>query len=574
MANFDDQVMGLTGLTISGSSTAPSQSELSTFLNDGVVDVTNKVIMLRPQDIDNFLREGSEQTSNGFNPGSSKIISVVRENGTNNQWYPCKKSSMNLQYRVTDTESLHYASKYNPVYMISQNRNVHVYPEPSSDGNDTFKVLYVNYSPEESDGTALIHSSSGIKWFPDDKVYLVVLYASIKSLQSSLSDVNISTFSLSASAPVTPPDPSISYSAGSLTNDISVAQDSIAGAVDSITVGPTDAAGTTDVQAPTDAAGIDVSAGPTDAAGVSDADAPTNAVGDTSSAYTTPPITTGTILTAMDGVTGEETPLGTDADFDNFSQWFNVLGELIEDEEDSELAQVQMGKIQTFIQAFQAEVQSASAAMQATISDAQLATQASIANAANDVSTNNASIASQTQASVANAANDVSVKNASISSQTQASIANANADVSTNNASMQTLVQASIANAANDVNASISKMQNSTQAATTKMIQSTTASIQKMSLATNVSLQNAAKTLEASIQDYSQEIALFQGELGKYQAQIAAEIQTYQQEVTEKGTEYQWMNARLQDLKQEYNQAFAIMAPPQQQTQPERRARA
>jgi len=175
MANFDDQVMGLTGLTISGSSTAPSQSELSTFLNDGVIDVTNRVIMLRPQDIDNFLREGAEQTSNGFNPGSSKIISVVRENGTNNQWYPCKKSFMNLQYRVTDTESLHYASKYNPVYMISQNRNVHVYPEPSSDGNDTFKVLYVNYSPEESDGTALIHSSSGIKWFPDDKVYLVVL---------------------------------------------------------------------------------------------------------------------------------------------------------------------------------------------------------------------------------------------------------------------------------------------------------------------------------------------------------------------------------------------------------------
>ena len=58
MANFDDQVMGLTGLTISGSSTAPSQSELSTFLNDRVVDVTNKVIMLRPQDIENFLSRG------------------------------------------------------------------------------------------------------------------------------------------------------------------------------------------------------------------------------------------------------------------------------------------------------------------------------------------------------------------------------------------------------------------------------------------------------------------------------------------------------------------------------------
>ena len=186
MANFDDQVMGLTGLTISGSSTLPSQSELSSYLNDGVIDVTNRVLAIRPQDIDNFLRQSAEQTSNGFNPGSSKIVSVVREDGTNNRWYPCKKSSMSLEYKVTDPDSLHYASKYNPVYMISQNRNVHVYPEPTDGGNDTFKVLYVNYSPEETDGTALIHSSSGIKWFPDDKVYLVVIYASIKSLEQKM----------------------------------------------------------------------------------------------------------------------------------------------------------------------------------------------------------------------------------------------------------------------------------------------------------------------------------------------------------------------------------------------------
>ena len=195
MADFQSQAMGLTGLTIDGSSTAPSRTEFSQFLNDGVIDVTNRVIRLRPQDIDNFLREGAEQTSNGFNPGSSKIVSVVRESGTNNEWYPCSKKHISLQYRVTDTTSLHYASKYNPVYMISQNRNVHVYPEPSADGDDTFKVLYVNYSPEESDGTALDHASTGIKWFPDDKVYLVVLYASIKSLESAMSAKSIPTVS-------------------------------------------------------------------------------------------------------------------------------------------------------------------------------------------------------------------------------------------------------------------------------------------------------------------------------------------------------------------------------------------
>ena len=188
MANFESQAMGITGLTIDGSSTVPSRAEFSTFLNDGVVDVTSKVTRLRPQDSDNFSRESSEQTSNGFNPGTTQIISVVRESGTNNEWYPCTKKPIDLRYRVTDTTSMHYASKYNPVYMVTQNRNVHVFPEPSSAGNDTFKVLYVNYSPEESDGTALDHASTGIKWFPDDKVYLVLLYASIKCLEAKLAD--------------------------------------------------------------------------------------------------------------------------------------------------------------------------------------------------------------------------------------------------------------------------------------------------------------------------------------------------------------------------------------------------
>ena len=97
---------------------------------------------------------------------------------------------MNLEYRVTDPTSLHYASKYSPVYMISQNRNVHVFPEPSTDGNDTFKVLYVNFSPEETDGTALDYASTGIKWFPEDKVYLVVLYAGIQALMAKMTSLN------------------------------------------------------------------------------------------------------------------------------------------------------------------------------------------------------------------------------------------------------------------------------------------------------------------------------------------------------------------------------------------------
>ena len=266
-------------------------------------------------------------------------------------------------------------------------------------------------------------------------------------------------FTISAVPPALPSDPTISYSNASVGDAVAAAQDSINAAQDSITVGPTDAAGTSDTDAPSDAAGS------------------------TAAAYTSPGVAgDGSELTSVDDLDTDNT-IDVHADQIEVDQWWSTLAHLIEDEEDTELAQVQIQKIRTYIDAFQAEVADNSAAMQATIEDARNATQASIANASNDVSTNNAS--------------------------------------------MQTLVQASIANASNDVQASISKMNNSTQAATTKMVQSTQAAVQKMQLSTNVNLQNAAKTMDALMQDYRLTIQKYEISLAQYQADIQKEIAIY-----------------------------------------------
>ena len=86
-------------------------------------------------------------------------------------------------------------------------------------------------------------------------------------------------------------------------------------------------------------------------------------------------------------------------------------------------------------------------------------------------------------------------------------------------------------------------------------------------------LQDAAQNMQSTIADNASKVQKFQTEIGEYQAEVAAEVQTYQQELAEKSAEYQWKTARLQDLKQEYDQAFAIMAPPRpQQQQAQRRA--
>ena len=82
-----------------------------------------------------------------------------------------------------------------------------------------------------------------------------------------------------------------------------------------------------------------------------------NLSGSISAGYTAPTIDGASIsLTAMDDIVAEDnTVIGTDANFDTYTKWFQVVAEYIEDEEDSELAQMQLGKIQTYLSAYQAE---------------------------------------------------------------------------------------------------------------------------------------------------------------------------------------------------------------------------
>ena len=200
MATFEVQVEGLTGLTIDGSS-APTTAELAEFLKDGVIDVTNRCIQLKPQTREDFVRGSSTQSSNGFATNGADIISVIREAGADGDtdgsttWRNCRKVATHLRSRVVDTESLHFASKYNPVYIINNNSAVNVYPVPDGT-NDGYRVYYINNEPKGDglvDKLAAGHTTIG--YFPKDRVYLVVIYAGIKSLENAMSAKSIPTIS-------------------------------------------------------------------------------------------------------------------------------------------------------------------------------------------------------------------------------------------------------------------------------------------------------------------------------------------------------------------------------------------
>ena len=48
MATFEVRVEGMTGLSIDGSS-SPTQDQLSEFLKDGVIEVTERTLLIRHQ---------------------------------------------------------------------------------------------------------------------------------------------------------------------------------------------------------------------------------------------------------------------------------------------------------------------------------------------------------------------------------------------------------------------------------------------------------------------------------------------------------------------------------------------
>ena len=196
MATFEAQVEGLTGLSIDGSS-SPTQTELSQYLKDGVIDVTFRSIATQPQEIQNFQRVSAiTDDNNSFRLNGARILAVLREataDGSSDgspAWRPCRLIPPALESRVVDPDSLEFASVYNPVYMIGDDGYINVYPTPDGT-NDGFKIYYVNNVPVDKSGAALLYSHSDIGYFADDKVYLVALYAAIKSLEAKLAEYTI-----------------------------------------------------------------------------------------------------------------------------------------------------------------------------------------------------------------------------------------------------------------------------------------------------------------------------------------------------------------------------------------------
>ena len=308
MADFQTRVDGLTGLTVT---TDYGAGQLTEYLKDGVIDVTTRIIAIKPQEVENFLRTTSSD-SQSVDVGRSQIVAVLREAGADGSsdgstaWRACRKISAAMQSRVVDANSFHFASIYNPVYAIENNGVVNVYPVPSS--NNGIKVFHVNKTPVNGSGASLEYNHDDILYFPEDKVYLVVLYAGIKVLYNALANKGdtLEASRIMPELPVLPAIPSVptapSFSSQTLVESF----------VSNLGIAPT---------------------------------------------FTAPKVggETEELTTSMTALTGNAT--GTDGDFQDFSKWFTAAGEYIEDEEDIDLASAQLAKIESYLKAYSAQLQ-------------------------------------------------------------------------------------------------------------------------------------------------------------------------------------------------------------------------
>ena len=528
---FIDQVQDLTSLTVS------DNDELSQFLKDGVLDVTSRWLAIRPQDIELFGRESSETTSNAsLNLNNARIISVIREDGTNNQWRNCRKISPALQYDVTDVDSLNYASKINPAYTLLHNGKINVFPSAAVGGANSFKVYYANNEPTDlTNNAALIHSHSDIQYFPADKVYLVVMYAGMRSLQANLGAINISTFSLSASAPVAiPGNPSITgVSVGSIT-------------VASLPTAPDYVSPTTTISGETWAAEyahaeVDLATALTALKNNIDL---SNAVLD---ALPVPPDTPDTPELSSVGTAPEYTKQSLSNDVQS------AITTFIDTDEDVELAQAKIQQFQASLTEYQADMQ----------------------NELNEFNKENVVFQATIQREVQ--------EDTLILQKYQADLAVYQAEIGAMSAQSQGYLQTAqgyaneIKTRLSATQVKVSEYQIRVQDALNEFNDANVvyqAGIQRNIQQAQIDMQDAQKEadidLQEKIQDYTLELQRVSTDQQKYQGLVNAEIQTYQQEIAEKNAEYQWMAARIKDLKEEYDAAFMIAAPKPQQPQARR----
>ena len=276
--------------------------------------------------------------------------------------------------------------------------------------------------------------------------------------------------------------------------------------------------------------------------------------------YTAPAVggATEELTASMTSVADDTT--GTDVDFKDFSKWFTAVGEMIEDEEDTELAQAQLQKINAYIQSYSQAMQN----QLNTFNDANVEYQAKLQEGIQQAQINAQKAQSQSQIDATEAQQETSLLLQKENQEYAASLQNFSASVQNYQAEVNKVTtgnQAEIGEWQQRNSVDIQKYGTDTQNAVNTFNKENIAyqsaiqeSMQEIQIANQVNmaqsqsdlqaatsnkdrdlqrqLQNGTNDMQAIINDNNRKISLYQAEAQTYQSDTSKQVQEYTQKLS------------------------------------------
>jgi len=526
MATFKEQIEAMAG---DSAGTLAEQ-----YLDDGIKDIIRRLGVLDVSLLHNFSKISDNIVADtGYSIATNdRILDVSRYDGTDS--HTARMVSANDRFRAVKTDSLYLVTKYGPVY-YKLNSTLHVLPVPTS--SEPANVSFVTYGNVTSWDTG----SSGVDFFPDEFYPLLIKYASAQVFLEKLQ--SYSGLPSDLTSPSLPTSPVFTY-------------EDVAGltiVAEAITTLPSPPSYTQPVLTLGDVPTIidlDVTISIPDSPVTPvftnpDASSIFNPTGSGPS-YSAPEITSTAGTDLLDIIGGT---IDDDTDQIDFSKWWDIASDMIESEEDIELATAQIQKISTYLQAYAQEMQN----KLNIFNEENVEYQAELQQAVQEIQSVLQKEGQEYTAILQKYSSDVQQYQAEVNTVVQEYTQNYQKDLQLWQSERQTDLQkytADMQNELNVYNKELAEYGTEVQKVMQNAQMEQQAIIAEATQDQAASMQNSLQGLQKAVQEY-------QSELGRHTSDLGAKVQEFSTKLQKANSEYQWMLGRYQLMQAEYEKGFA-----------------
>jgi len=528
MADFKTRIDDLTGF---GSTDDVAIADWLVAGAREIIDVLPMALLDRMSEIQEFTSfQGIEDT---------KILHVLRKDENNSDvLMPCREIHASQSGRASDSNYMEFATSSDPAYYLENKR---IYTLPASASSNDSKLVKIN------EDFTIAATDSTIDNFPKEATNAVVLYASRNAIarlmnakHSSVSALNVSDLSISAIAPVSPAITTVSYSAATNADASSTTQSTVS-------LGVTPAKIDVDTSAPT----YTKPSLTLTTLGLPDLNISASAPAD---------ITVGSASVSFSQAVPQFIPPVLTVDMSQFETF-------LETDEDTELAQLQLGRLNNEVDQYQSNIQneianfnesveSYRAELQKSIKDAELTSAKEaqeIQEYSNDIQKYSQNVQKEVQAYQQSTQKELSIYSTKVRADIdkfRADIQNELNEFNKENVKYQASVQGEVQKHNSDLQSNIEQARIDLAKAQQDARQATQVDIANKAQDQALALQNAIQTMQAIIADNSNELSKFSQDINSYRTEVGKEVQEYNANLQQKVQEFQ---SALQIATVEYN---------------------